>query len=249
MPRKGFRELFCAKRGYVLIGLDYSQQELRVAALVTKDPELLRIYRDSEDAHINTAAMVLNIPKEAVKKEHRQLAKALNFGLIYGQGAKGLADYAKRNYGVEMTEQEAAKHRDAFFKTYKGLRAWQRNTGDITKITQIIRTPCGRIRDFNKDRNGYRFTAALNLPIQGAAAEITLNALKRLAPLLCDDCRLVNVVHDEILLEVKEDRANEFAEKAKEVMKKAFLDVFPESTDYLNGLVDAKIGCNWEETK
>ena len=249
MPRDGFRDLFCAQEGYCLIGLDYSQQELRVAALVTQDKELLHIYEEGGDVHTNTAASILGIPKDKVGKSQRQLAKAVIFGLLYGQGAKGLAIYAKRQYGVDMTEEEAQKHREGLFKTYKGLRKWQMNTGRLVEITKKIRTPCGRERDFNRERLGYRYNAALNLPIQGAAAEITLHAITRLSPFLCDDCRLVNVIHDEILLEVKEDHVKAYADKAKEAMELAFLDVFPNAAPYLKGLVEAKIGKNWGETK
>jgi len=249
MPRTGFRDVFCAQEGYSLIGLDYSQQELRVSALVTQDKEMLRIYSDGEDAHVSTASMILNIPKEKVGKEQRQLAKALNFGLLYGQGAKGLAEYAKRNYGVEMTVEEAEKHRAKFFKIYKGLRNWQKRTGNQVEIIQKISTPCGRIRDFSKEQRGYSYTVALNHPIQGGAAEITLYALIRLLPMLSEECRLVNVIHDEILLEVKEEKTNEYALKATEDMELAFLDVFPNAKPYLKGLVEAKIGKNWAETK
>lgn len=249
MPRDNFRSLFCAREGFVLIGLDYSQQELRVAALIANDEALLRVYEQGEDAHITTAAMVLKLPKELVKKEHRQLAKALNFGLLYGQGAPGLAAYAKRNYGVEMSVEEAEQHRKAFFQIYKGLRAWQKQTGNLTEITKKAYTPCGRIRDFSKEKRGYSYTAALNLPVQGGAAETTLHALIRLTPLLNEECRLVNVVHDEVILEAEKSKADEYAAKAKAAMEQAFLDVFPKTGTLMKGLVDAKIGKNWAETK
>ncbi len=249
MPRDGFRSLFCAREGYVLVGLDYSQQELRVAALVTRDEELLRVYEEGGDVHTNTAAAILKLSKDKVGKEQRQLAKAVIFGLLYGQGAKGLAIYAKRQYGVDMTEEEAEKHRNGLFRIYKGLRKWQMATGRHVEITKKVRTPCGRERDFSRERLGYRYTAALNLPIQGAAAEITLHALIRLSPVICEDCRLVNVIHDEILLEVREDMVEEFSLKAKVAMEQAFLDVFPDATPYIGGLVEAKMGKNWEETK
>ena len=249
MPREDFRHLFCAQDGYILIGLDYSQQELRVAALIAKDPALLRVYENGEDAHTNTASLILKLPIEQVTKNHRQLAKALNFGLLYGQGAKGLAVYSKRSYGVEMSETEAKQHQKAFFKIYSGLKNWQNQTGRVVEITKKIKTPGGRERDFSREILGYRYTIALNHPIQGAAAEITLNALKRIAPYLCEDCRLVNVIHDEILLEVREDRAQFYAEEAKMLMEQAFLDVFPESGPYLKGLVEAKVGKNWAEAK
>jgi DNA polymerase-1 len=249
MPRDGFRSLFCAKEGYSLVGLDYSQQELRVAAIITGDEELLRIYQDGGDVHTNTASEILKIPKDKIGKEQRQLAKAVIFGLLYGQGAKGLARYAKSNYGVDMTEQEAERHRASLFKLYKGLLKWQISTGRIVEITHKVRTPCGRERDFSREPKGYQYTAALNLPIQGAAAEITLSAVIRINEFTCDDCQLVNVVHDEILLEVKDNRVEEFALLAKEAMEKGFLDVFPDSAPYLKGLVESKIGKNWAETK
>lgn len=255
MPREGFRELFCAKDGFTLIGLDYSQQELRVAALVAQDEALLKIYENGEDAHVNTAAMVLKLPKEKIQKEHRQLAKALNFGLLYGQGAKGLAVYAKRSYGVDMSEAEAEVHRTAFFKVYKGLRTWQRETGNRVQFLSKVTTQCGRIRDFSKEISFSQgkpksiYTAALNLPIQGAAAEVTLHALIRISNFLCEECRLVNVVHDEILLEVQEGKVQEYAALATQAMELAFLDVFPNAGPYIKGLVEAKYGKTWAEAK
>ncbi len=128
MPKGEFRTLFCAKEGYTLIGLDYSQQELRIAAMIIQDAELLRIYLEGGDVHINTALSLLKLPKESIGKEQRQLAKAVIFGLLYGQGANGLTRYAKQQYGVEMSLEEATKHRDGFFKTYAGLRKWQQQT-------------------------------------------------------------------------------------------------------------------------
>lgn len=247
MPREGFRRLFVAEEGYQLIRLDYSQQELRVAALVTGDKALLKIYADGGDIHKVTAAALLKIPVENVGKEQRQLAKAVIFGLLYGQGAKGLAVYAKNQYGVDMSVEEAEKYRAALFRTYRGMREWQRKTGDTVHLTMKTRTPGGRIRDFSREQNGYQYTASLNHPIQGAAAEITLGALARLTPVLCDDIRLVNVVHDEILLEVKEAHVEEVMAVAKDAMEKAFLDVFPTSQPYLKGLVEASVGKNWEE--
>lgn len=249
MPRDGFRNLFCSQPGYSLIGLDYSQQELRVAAMVTGDPELLRIYKEGGDVHTNTAAAILKIPKETVSKQNRQLAKAVIFGLLYGQGAKGLAIYAASQYGVDMTEEQAQQHREALFRTYKGLRKWQLTTGKLVEITMKVRTKCGKERDFSREQQGYRYNAALNMPIQGAAAEITLHAITRLSHLLSDDCHLVNVIHDEILLEVSDARIAEIARMATEAMEEAFLDVFPESQPYIKGLVEAKVGKNWGETK
>lgn len=249
MPREGFRQLFIPKEGYRLISLDYSQQELRVAALITQDKALLQIYEEGGDVHGNTAAALLNIPKETVSKQQRQLAKAVIFGLLYGQGAKGLANYAKQQYGVDMSEEEAERHRIALFQTYQGLRAWQKQAGSLAKLTGTVCTPSGRIRDFRCELEGYKFTAALNLPIQGAAAEITLRAMIRFTPFLSEECHLVNVIHDELLLEVIESQTSTYASLAQEAMEKAFLDIFPSAKVYLQGLVEANIGQNWGELK
>jgi DNA polymerase-1 len=119
---------------------------------VTGDAALLRIYEEGRDVHKITAAAILKLPIDQVGKEQRQLA--VIFGLLYGQGAKGLAAYAQRQYGVEMTEEEAEKHRKNLFRTYKGLRQWQRNTGNLTQITKKVRTPFGRIRDFSREHFG-----------------------------------------------------------------------------------------------
>ena len=119
----------------------------------------------------------------------------------------------------------------------------------MVKITGKIRTVGGRLRDFHREIGGYSYTAALNHPIQGTASEITLRALTRLTPLISNECRLVNVIHDEILLEVIESRAQEMADGAKKAMVEAFLDIFPSSALYSQGLVEVKMGKNWGETK
>jgi DNA polymerase I-like protein with 3'-5' exonuclease and polymerase domains len=96
---------------------DYSQIELRVAALVSQDPVMLEAYEKGEDLHRKTAAAVAGVTLGQVTKEQRQAAKAINFGLLYGQGAEGLAQYAKQSYGVEMSIPEARRAKEAFFRT------------------------------------------------------------------------------------------------------------------------------------
>jgi DNA polymerase-1 len=249
MPRQGFRDVFIARDGYVLIGADYSQQELRVAALISGDRALLKIYKDGGDVHMTTAAALLKIPLEEVTKQQRQLAKAVAFGLLYGQGAKGLARYAKQTYSVEMTVEQAEENRRSFFKTYRGLREWQKMQGKTVELTQKAYTQCGRVRDFSREEKGYRFSESLNHPIQGSAAEITLRAITRITSLLDDEIHLVNVVHDEIVVECVEHRADEVLRTIETEMVNAFLDIFPTAVPYLMGLVEGKIGKNWASLK
>ena len=188
---------------------DYSQIELRVAALLSQDRVMLDAYATGQDLHRNTAAAVMGIAPEAVTKDQRQAAKAINFGLLYGQGAVGLAHYAKSNYGVKMSEAAAAKYRSTFFKTYPGIKRWQEQTARTSEHTLRAVTPGGRIRDFTKSVMVTATRRVLNTPIQGGAAEIILATLavleKHLAGL---DAKLVNIVHDELVLEVDEADAD-----------------------------------------
>lgn len=192
-------------------------------------------------------------PKE-VSKEQRQMAKAVNFGILFGQGARGLAAYAKQSYGVEMSESEAREAIEAFFKAYPGIKQSQMKTARLVKITGKVETPCGRVRDFAKEENGYRYTEALNTPIQGGAAEVALHSLIRLEKALdWTDARIANTVHDEVIVEVivevSEERAEEVAQVVEDSMSNGFLDVFPNAFSCTKGLVETKIAKSWGEAK
>ena len=123
-----YRRCFIAPPGRVLVKSDYSQIELRIAAKLTKDPAMLKAYAEGLDLHTQTARLILGVEKPT--KEQRQLAKAINFGLLYGMGSKGFRVYAQSNYGVSLTEAEAERYRSAFFDAYSGLRRWHRSIKD-----------------------------------------------------------------------------------------------------------------------
>jgi len=216
IPREPtYRACFRPAAGRVLVKADYSQIELRIAAQVSRDPALLAAYREGADVHLRTAAAVLIVPELTVTKEQRQLAKALNFGLLYGMGAPRLRVYAATNYGVQLSEQDAATFRERFFHTYPGLRRWQRRQREGSVET---RTLAGRRR-----LGVEQFTQKLNLPIQGTGADILKLALARLwedratqpstLPVLC--------VHDEIVLECDADHAEGVAAWLKRHMEAA----------------------------
>ena len=142
LPRdKRYRRCFIAPAGRVLVKADYSQIELRIAAKVSGDKAMLAAYRAGEDLHTLTAQHVLGIAE--VTKEHRQLAKAVNFGLLYGMGARGFRLYAKSNYDLDLTEEQARRYRDAFFRAYPGLRRWHNS---VPKKVIDTRTLAGRRR-------------------------------------------------------------------------------------------------------
>ena len=241
-PRnKDFRALFCAPPGKVLLVADYSQVELRVAALVSEDDVMLEAYEKGLDLHKKTASEISGVPFAQVTKEQRQAAKAINFGLLYGQGHRGLARYASANYGVSMSVQEARKARTAFFRTYKGLAWWQQKTGRLSKRGNIIATPGGRVRDFKMEKNGYRYTEALNTPIQGGAAEVLMAALGVLQKHLKGiDAKLVNTVHDEIVLEVVLEHSHKAVVALGAAMTEGMLTIFPKAS--IKNLVDVNTG-------
>jgi P4 family phage/plasmid primase-like protien len=200
IPREAaYRRCIRPGPGRVLVKADYAQIELRIAAQLTGDRALLAAFRAGEDLHFATAGAVLG---RTPTTSDRQLAKALNFGLLYGMGAPRLRDYAASDYGVHLTEAEAERFRERFFQAYPGLRAWHRHQPDGVVST---RTLGDRVR-----RGVSRFTEKLNSPVQGTGVDILKDALARLwadrasvpssAPVL--------VVHDEIVCEVDGDEAH-----------------------------------------
>jgi DNA polymerase-1 len=217
-------------------------------AEVARDKTMLEAYRKGIDLHRKTAAALTSGSLEAVTKAQRQLAKAVNFGLLFGQGAPGLARYAKTQYGVDMTVPEAQRHRRRFFSTYAGLARWQKRTAGLAEASHTSKTPSGRVRTFKRRPGKSHFTQFLNTPIQGGAAEVLLAALaaldRRLKPL---DAALVNVVHDELVLEAASEDAAAVKLVVEQSMVEGMLAVFPDAC--CEGLVEAHIGRNWAEAK
>ena len=205
---------------------------------------MLAAYADGRDLHRATAAAVLGIEPDAVTKGQRQMAKAVNFGLLFGQGAAGLQRYAKSSYGVELTAAEADKARAAFFKAYPGLSHWQAETRRNAERAGQVRTPGGRVRPLEGQRA--LATESLNSPIQGGAAECLLAAL---AALELDSlgAQLVNVVHDELVVECDPDRAGAVAAEVERAMVAGFLAIFPNGCT--RDLVEAHSGPNWAAAK
>lgn len=212
LPREGgFRKAVAAPAGRVLVKADYSQIELRVAAELAGDRRLLEAFQRGEDIHTATARLVLGV-REPTKAD-RQAAKALNFGLLYGMSAEGFRRQAARDYGVQLTLDEAQRLRERFFQVYRGLRAWQRQArGDEPTD---VRTVLGRLR-----AGVDRLTTRLNTPVQGAAADGLKSALgflweqrRRLG-----SARPVLVCHDEIVLACAADEAEQVAQVLERLM-------------------------------
>jgi DNA polymerase I-like protein with 3'-5' exonuclease and polymerase domains len=231
-----YRACFRAPEGRVLVKADYSQIELRIAAKVSGDKALLEVFQRNDDLHTRTARSVLGI--EEVTKRHRQLAKALNFGLLYGMGAKGFRKYAKAEYGQDLTEDQAAAYRAAFFRAYPGLAAWHRRVGATGKRAVETRTRAGRRR-----LGVERYTEQLNSPVQGTGAD----GLKLALALLwerrdqCPGAFPVLVIHDEIVLECDADQADAAAAR----LKQAMLDGMAPLLDPVPVEVEVRITRTW----
>jgi DNA polymerase I len=206
IPRSGpFRSYIRAPQGRVFVIADYSQIELRIAAKISGDTEMLNAYAQGRDLHTLTAQNLTGC-KEASKHD-RTLAKAVNFGLLYGMGSQGLRSYALRSYGVEISSEEAALYRRRFFETYSGLKRWhERERRSWFRGDTETRTLTGRHRV-----DVERLTDRLNAPVQGTAAD----GLKLALALLwerrgeCPGTTPVLVCHDEIVIECDAERTTD----------------------------------------
>lgn len=222
-----YKCLIRARPGYTLAELDYSQIELRVAAHLSKDPQMLAIYRTGGDIHTTTARAITG--RSLVSRSDRTKAKAINFGFLYGMGAPSFQDYARDGYGVHLTEDEATEYRERFFQLYAGLPEWHRRTKEEAARNGYIKTLFGRVRflDGAKYWSGSQRAAALrqavNTSVQSVASDMTILALVLIDRLIVNsgkyNAKIIATVHDSVLLEVGTDRAEEAARKAKYIME------------------------------
>lgn len=241
-----FRSLFIAGTGRKLVVADFSQIELRIAAILSQDKAMLQAYENGGDLHRATASAISRVPVENIIKQQRQAAKAINFGLLYGQGAKGLRRTAQASYGVDMTLDEAKEARKTFFRAYPKLYMWQARTIAQAEQNLYVTTPAGLYRHFTKSNFNPR--AALNTPVQGGGAEVLLITLALLDKALTGlDADIVNHVHDEIVLDVSEDDVSKASNILQDCMVNAFLTLFPNAC--VRDLVEVGVGDNWAEAK
>ena len=246
----GFRNIFKAPEGRMLIGADYSQMELRAVAEISGDAALRRIYADGLDLHQLTAAAMASVDPTAVTAEQRNRAKPVNFGSIYGMGADGLAAAAWNSYRVEMTVREAEKALRAFFRNYPTLKRWMGLHADRCQEHRRIVIGAGRVFENAWEPKGIRYTQCCNLPIQGACADVMLRAVTSVYRRLHGDGHdavMVAMIHDELILEADAQAAEAVGELLAEEMTTAFAVTFVDAP--LGGLVDVKTGSSWSSLK
>ncbi len=239
------RAAFIAAPGRVLLSADYSQIELRLMAHFSEDPLLLRAYTTGQDIHTLTASEVFGVPPEAMDKQTRNRAKAVNFGIVYGISPFGLA----QNLGIEQSE--ARHYIETYFARYQGVRAYIDRVIEETRRDQKVRTLFGRVRPIpdiqsrNANMRGFAERTAVNTPLQGTAADLIKLAMIRIAKRLHEE-KLHSVmtlqVHDELLFEVLESESETLRALVKHEMEHVIELKVPI-------VADIGIGPNWRDLK
>ena len=237
------RQAFVAPSGYKMVAADYSQIELRIMAHLSGDKGLLDAFSQGLDVHSATAAEVFGVSVDEVSKDQRRSAKAINFGLIYGMSAFGLAKQ------LDISRPEAQEYVDLYFKRYPGVKEYMEQTKEKAKKDGFVETVFGRrlylheINAKNGMRRQYAERTAINAPMQGTAADIIKLAMINLDKKIETgklDMRMIMQVHDELIFEIKESQVDDAIKLITNEMEHAAKLSVPL-------VVDVGIGINWDE--
>ena len=242
------RTAFIAEKGCVLVSADYSQIELRVLAHIADIPQLKKAFANGLDIHAMTASEMFGVPVKDMPSDVRRRAKAINFGIIYGISAFGLANQ------LGISKQEAGEYITTYFKRFPGIRAYMDETKKSAHAQGYVETMFGRrihypeINTKNPSMRGFLERAAINAPIQGSAADIIRRAMIRMPEALAaanlPSARMLLQVHDELVFEVKERETAALIKVARHVMETAAEPAVKLSVPIH---VDAKAANNWDE--
>jgi DNA polymerase I-like protein with 3'-5' exonuclease and polymerase domains len=251
IPRDSrFRACVKAPDGWKLVVADYAQMELRLAAWEAQDELMIQAFQQGLDLHTVTAMQIYGVPEDEVTKDMRQVSKSANFGLLYGSGARGLRNYAA-GMGIQMDLLEAGEIRSKFHAAYRGISRWQRENAaqaNLNRANAAIRIRNSGLRRFLPgDYNS--LTVRSNTPIQGAGAAVLKRTLGKLWPLLKADgeevVRIAGVVHDEVILFVREEHADIWCEQLAAIMQ----DAEAEWLGDVPPLAEAKAADSWVDAK
>jgi DNA polymerase I len=241
------RTAFVAPKGKKLISADYSQIELRVLAHVADIPQLTKAFADGLDIHAMTASEMFGVPIEGMESSVRRRAKAINFGIIYGISAFGLANQ------LSISREEAGEYIRTYFKRFPGIKDYMESTKAFARANSYVETIFGRRMHFprinspNPSEKAFLERASINAPIQGSAADIIRRAMIRMAPALEQaglKARMLLQVHDELIFECDESEVAATTALVKSVMEKAPGPALKLSVPLS---VDARAANNWDE--
>ena len=245
---RAIRHAFIAPKGFTLLGFDYSQIELRIAAILSGDEKLGDIFRSGRDVHHEVAAAVFGVPSDQVDHEMRRRAKIINFGILYGMGVNAL----KTQLGTSTAE--AHRFHEDYFRTFSRLAEYLEETKGKARRLGFTETLFGRRREFAGMKSSLPYVRAqaermaINAPIQGTQADIIKLAMVRISEMLQhekaeEDVHLILQVHDELVFEVEESRLEEIAPKIQDLME----SVLPEGpeTHHVPVIAQGKSGPNW----
>lgn len=245
---RAIRHAFVAPKGFTLLGFDYSQIELRIAAILSGDGKLIDIFRSGRDVHQEVAAAVFGVPSDQVDREMRRRAKIINFGILYGMGVNAL----KAQLGTSTAE--AHRFHEDYFRTFSRLAEYLEETKGKARRLGFTETLFGRRREFAGMKSTLPYVRAqaermaINAPLQGTQADIIKLAMVRITQMLKeekteDDVHLILQVHDELVFEVKDARIREVAPKIKKIMESVLEGVA--ETPGVPAVAQGKSGPNW----
>ena len=245
------RNAFIAKDGTQLVSFDYSQVELRLAAILSGDEKLIEIFKNGEDVHAGVASYMFGIPQDEVTKEMRNKAKVINFGILYGMGVSAL----QKNLKVDR--KEAQEFYNTYFEKFTGLAQYLEDTKEFAKIHGFTQTLYGRKRFFEGMQSKLPFIRAqaermaINAPIQGTSADMIKVAMVRIDEFLKkenlkDKVKLVLQIHDEIIFEVENDTV-EYISKSIPSLMEDTLTI--EEKREVPILTDCEVGASWGQMK
>jgi DNA polymerase I-like protein with 3'-5' exonuclease and polymerase domains len=260
---KKLRAAYIAPPGKIILNADFSQGELRIAAVLAEEPTMLAAYGNNMDLHAITAAQLNNLSMEAflllpdeMRDELRSGGKAGNFGLLYGMGANGYREYARNSYGVDLAPAEAVLQRDAFFKLYKRLPEWHKEYKGHAHNWGFVRSPLGRVRHLplinskDSDMVAQAERQSVNAPVQSCLSDMMQLAMVYIDRVYGNDkVQMFLMTHDSISMYIPEDEAHIWPQRIKTLM-----ETLPLKSDFgwdspLKFVADVELGKNLAELK
>lgn len=248
---RAMRRGFVAADGYEMVSIDYSQIDLRMAAILSGDTKLIEIFKNGEDVHTSVAAQVFDVPHDDVTKDMRRRAKVINFGILYGMGVNAL----RQNLGADATRNEAQEFLNAYFNTFTRLAEYLEEVKAFAREHGYTTTLFGRRRYFSGINSSAPFIRAhaermaINAPVQGTAADVMRIAMNRVYEEIKsnnqqDTVRMMLQVHDEIVFEVQSDMVEDVVPTLVAIMESVLQE---KDTHGVPLTVDVAAGANWTD--